>query len=434
MNDRFHTVPFETKILTDKVFDTAPRSPAEAPAEMPAAPLLHGPITAGRILLGASLVLIAFNLRAVFSSLSTVLPEIVHDTGLGTVWASVLTTLPVVCLGIFSFPAPGLARRFGAERVIFACMLLIAFGTALRGLGQPPSLFAGSFLAGAGIAVINVLLPGLVKRDFPRSVALMTGLYTMALCGSAAAAAAFTVPLEKALPGGWPAALAVWGLPALAAALIWTPQALGGGQGKAAARPAVRGLFRSRLAWKVTLFMGLQSAMAYMVFGWMAPMLRDRGMESATAGFILSLCVVFQMLACLAAPALAMRGRDQRGVCLLMLALGALGFAGCYWLPLSLAWIGGVLNGIGQGGLIALAMTLIILRSPDAHVAARLSSMAQGVGYILAGFGPLLAGVLRGATGSFAAPTLLFICIALVGSWAALEAGRRETVRTQDPP
>jgi MFS transporter, CP family, cyanate transporter len=416
--------------LSDKVFDTGAGSPAKASVETPpkVAAAAAGP------LLGISLVLIAFNLRAVFSSLSTVLPEIIRDTGLGPVWASVLTTLPVVCLGVFSFPAPALSRRFGAERVIFASMLLVAFGTGLRGLGLPPFLFAGSFLAGAGIAVINVLLPGLVKRDFPRRVAMMTGLYTMALCGSAAAAAAFTVPLEKSLPGGWPAALALWSLPALAAALIWVPQALRTGRHAAGVRPAVHGLFRDRLAWKVTLLMGLQSAMAYIVFGWMAPMLRDRGMESASAGFVLSLCVVFQMLACLALPALATRGRDQRWACLVMFGFAALGFAGCYFLPLSLAWIGGVLNGIGPGGLIALAMTLIILRSPDANVAARLSSMAQGVGYILAGFGPLLAGVLRGETGSFAAPTLLFLLIALVGSWAALEAGRNEIVKARVGP
>jgi MFS transporter, CP family, cyanate transporter len=400
---------------------------SKAPQDSAHAPRRAGSGSAGGFVLGASLVLIAFNLRAVFSSLSTVLPDVVRDTGLGPVWASILTTLPVVCLGVFSFPAPGLSGRFGAERVIFVSMLLVAFGTGLRGLAYPPVLFVGAFLAGAGIAVVNVLLPGLVKREFPHRLAMMTGLYTMALCGSAAAAAAFTVPLEKVLPGGWPMALAAWGVPAFAAALIWAPQAFG--KPTAAVRRPIRELFRDRLAWRVTLFMGLQSAMAYIVFGWMAPMLRDRGMESATAGFAVSLCIVMQMLSCLATPALAMRGRDQRAICLLMLGLAALGFAGCYWLPLSLAWIGSVINGVGQGGLIAMAMMLIILRSPDAHAAARLSGMAQGVGYILAGFGPLAAGLLRGSTGSFAAPTLLFIACAAAAGWSALEAGRDRQIQ-----
>nr|WP_245314563.1 MFS transporter [Labrys sp. WJW] len=406
--------------------------PGEPLIDVEEGPEPSGASLAARILLGVSLVLIAANLRAVFSSLSTVLPEIVRDTGLNSLWSSVLTTLPVVCLGIFSFPAPSLARRFSAERVILASMLTIALGTGLRGLGQAPFLFVGSFLAGAGIAMINVLLPGLVKRDFPRQIALMTGLYTMALCGSAAAAAAFTVPLEKALSGNWPAALALWGVPALAAAVIWVPQALRAGHDHASAKPAVKGLFRDRLAWKVTLFMGLQSAMAYIVFGWMAPMLRDRGMEGTSAGLLVSGSVVVQMLACLATPPLAMRGRDQRLVCLALLACGAVGFAGCYWLPLSLTWIGAIFCGIGQGGLIAVAMTLIILRSPDAHVAARLSGMAQGFGYIIAGFGPLLAGLLRGITGSFAAPTLLFIAFALVAAWSALEAGQDKVVQVEN--
>jgi CP family cyanate transporter-like MFS transporter len=420
--------------LTDRPFDHGTSVRGRASIDKEQSPLAAPSVFFAPTVFGVSLVLIAFNLRAVFSSLSTVLPEIIRDTGMGEVWASILTTLPVVCLGLFSFPAPNLARRFGAERVICGAMLLVALGTGLRGLGQAPFLFLGSFLAGAGIAVINVLLPGLVKRDFPGSVARMTGLYTMALCGSAAAAAAFTVPLEKSLSGRWPVALALWGVPALAATLIWAPQALRRGQNAATVRPAIRGEFRDRLAWKVTLFTGLQSAMAYIVYGWMAPMLRDRGMESATAGLVLSLCMVFQMLACLAAPALAMRGRDQRWVCLLMIGLAALGFGGCYWLPLPLAWIGGVLNGIGQGGLIAMAMTLIILRSPDIHVAARLSSMAQGVGYILAGFGPLLAGVLRGTTGSFMAPTLLFIAFGVVAAWSALEAGRNAHVKVAARP
>jgi CP family cyanate transporter-like MFS transporter len=422
--------------LTDKIFQNNGRAFVDPPLGEPLIDIEEGPPAPrtgvpGDILLGISLVLIAFNLRAVFSSLSTVLPEVVRDNGLTAVWASALTTLPVICLGLFSFPAPGLARRLGAERVILAAMVIVTLGTAVRGFGLSSTLFLGSFLAGAGIAVVNVLLPGLVKRDFPDRLATMTGFYTMALCGSAAGAAAFTVPLEKVLPGGWPAALAVWSVPALASAVLWAPQALRAAPHPATARPPARGLFHDKLAWKVTLFMGLQSAMAYIVFGWLAPMLRDRGMEGAAAGFVLSISVVFQMLACLAVPSLATRGRDQRWVCLLMLALAMAGFAGCYWLPLPLAWIGGIFNGIGQGGLIAMAMTLIILRSPDAHVAARLSGMAQGVGYILAGFGPLLAGMLRGATGSYAAPTVLFMLFGAAASWSALEAGRKAFVKVR---
>ena len=146
-----------------------------------------------RVLLGASLVLIAFNLRPVFSSASALLPEIRDVLGLSSTGASLLTTLPVVCLGLFSPLAPRLAQRIGTERTLLAVIVLVALGTALRGLSSIPLLFLGTALAGAAIAVGNVLLPGLVKRDFPDRAALMTGCYTMALCAGAASAAAAAI-------------------------------------------------------------------------------------------------------------------------------------------------------------------------------------------------------------------------------------------------
>ena len=157
-----------------------------------------------KLLLGLSLILIACNLRPVFGSLSVVLPEVMRDTGLSAVGASMLTTLPIVCLGLFSAPTPALARRFGPERVLLLALLLITVGTLLRAAGTLAPLFASSVLAGAGIAMGNVLLPGLVKRSFARHTALMTGLYTLAICAGAASATALTVPLMVgAFDGHW---------------------------------------------------------------------------------------------------------------------------------------------------------------------------------------------------------------------------------------
>src|SRR3954447_14117333 len=179
---------------------------------------------AGRILLGLCLVLIAFNLRPVFSSLSALLPEVMASLTLSPAAASLLTTLPVLCLGLFAPSAPILAGRFGAERTILALLIVLALGIALRGLATLPALLIGSVLAGGSIAIVNVLLPGLVKRDFPERAALMTGLFTMALCAGAAVAAGATVPIEIRF-ASWPVALAVWGRRALAVALIWIPPA-----------------------------------------------------------------------------------------------------------------------------------------------------------------------------------------------------------------
>ncbi len=389
-------------------------------------------VAGSRLLLGISLVLIAFNLRPVFSSLSALLPEVMRSTGLQPGGASLLTTLPVLCMGLFAPLAPRAAARYGAERTIWACLAALALGTMLRGLGTVPALLVGAMLAGASIALVNVLLPGLVKRDFSDHIAPMTGLFTMALSGGAALAAAFTVPAEHILSGSWGLALAVWGIPALLILLLWTPQAL-------AARPQIHAstnsgpaLWRSGLAWRVTLFMGLQSALAYCVFGYLAPILRERGLDAATAGLVVSCAVVFQCVACLLAPTLALRGADQRAINLAFFALALLGLLGCMFAPLASVWLWAALSGLGQGGLIALAMTVIVLRSTDAGMAARLSGMAQSVGYTLASGGPLLVGVLRGATGSYAAAAGLFTAIALVGMWAGFGAGR--AVQIAIPP
>ena len=385
-----------------------------------------GAIAAGRgarALLGLGLVLIAFNLRPVFSSVSVLLPEILSATGLSDFAAGLLTTLPVVCLGLFAPAAPWLAQRLGTERTFMALLVILAFGTALRGFGTWP-LFLGQTLAGASIAICNVLLPGLVKRDFPDRVPLMTGLYTMALCGGAAVAAGITVPLEGAFGHSWPAALSFWALPVAVAALVWLPQASSRHARSRPARFRVVGLWRDPLAWQVTLFMGLQSSLAYSVFGWLAPILRERGLDAVTAGAVVSADVLVQVAACLVTPAVAARCRDQRGVNLFLAACAAGALTGFVFAPLWLVWPLAIIQGIGQGGLITIAITMIVLRSPDSRVAAHLSGMAQCVGYLLASAGPLVIGIIRGLTGGFSAAAALFAVIGVLLAAFGLGAGR----------
>ncbi|ANK89897.1 MULTISPECIES: CynX/NimT family MFS transporter [Rhizobium] len=386
-----------------------------------ATPVRNG---AASLLLGASLVLIAFNLRPVFSSASALLPEIRSELGLSALGASLLTTLPVVCLGVFPPLAPRLAQRIGTERTLLGVLLLLALGTALRGLFSVPLLFIGTALAGACIAVGNVLLPGLVKRDFPTRAALMTGFYTMALCAGAAGAAGLTLPIEHALGGSLGGALAVWALPALAVGLIWLPQVLRSGAGARRNGFRVDGLWRDRLAWQVTLFMGLQSALAYCVFGWLVPILRERGLDGVTAGAIVSLSVMVQAASCLVVPHIAVRGRDQRLINAGLCGVAVMALLGLLFAPLSSVWLWAVLQGIGQGGLIAAAMTTIVLRSRDPDVAAHLSGMAQCVGYLLAAIGPLIVGLIRGWTGSFSLCAVLFIALGLGAAINGWRAGR----------
>jgi CP family cyanate transporter-like MFS transporter len=384
---------------------------------------------AGGVLLTVCLVLTSFNLRPVFSSLSAVLPEVLAGTGSSPLVGSLLTTLPVLCLGVFAPAAPPLARRFGMERVILAMLVAVAAGTLLRGVPALPAIATGSLLAGAGIAVMNVILPGLVKRDFPDRTARVTGLYSMSLCAGAALAAALTVPLAGALDS-WSAALAAWGLPAAIAAVTWLALP---GKPRDPPRPAAGGppLWRDPLAWQVTAFMGTQSALAYCVFGWLAPLLRERGLDPAVAGYVVSVSVFSQMAASLFSASLATLGRDQRPAALLLAALATGGLLGMMFAPLPAVWIFAVLQGVGQGGLFSVAMIIIILRSPDPLVAARLSGMAQGIGYVLAACGPLLVGIIRDRAGHFGPTAILFGAIGLAIAAAALGAGRARLVQAR---
>ncbi len=383
-----------------------------------------------KILLALSLLLIACNLRPVFGSLSVVLPEIMRDTGLSAAGASLLTTLPILCLGLFSAPTPWLSRRFGAERVLLLALLLIGSGTLLRAVGSLPFLFASAVLAGAGIAMGNVLLPSLVKRHFAQHAALMTGMYILAICMGATIATASTVPLATNLfAGAWPYALAVWALPALLVLALWLPQALR--MQTETIDPAARSgsLGRDALAWQVTAFMGLQSSLAYIVIGWLAPILRERGLESDLAGYVVAISTLSQLVTSLVVPSIAARCRDQRALAVGLTALSCMALMGLILAPLSTVWLWALLLGCGQGGLFALALSLIVMRSGNAQVTAQLSAMAQGWGYMLAAFGPLLTGLLHQWTGSFASSIWLIALLSAAMAWSGWGAGRNLLVR-----
>lgn len=401
----------------------SPVRASEAPAGA------SSPTASRQLLLGLSLILIAFNLRPVFGSLSVLLPEVMRDTGLTPSGASLLTTLPLLCLGLFAAPAPALARRFGPERTLLGALLLICIGTVLRGTGSLPMLFFSSALAGAGIAVSNVLLPGLVKRDFASRAAMMTGLYTLAICAGAASSAAFSVPLERLFGDSWTLALASWAVPAVLVLLLWAPRAIAARPRPAHASIHSGGLRRNALAWQVTCFMGLQSSLAYIVMGWLPPMLRERGLDSTTAGYVLALSILVQLATCLVTPSIAARCRDQRGLALGLTAIILASMLAFLFAPLGGRWFWAVLLGCGQGGAFALALSLIVMRSPDDTVVAQLSAMAQGWGYVLAAAGPLIAGLLRGWTGSFESSAALMVLIAAGMAWSGWGAGRRMFVR-----
>nr|WP_144238619.1 CynX/NimT family MFS transporter [Pseudomonas brassicacearum] len=373
------------------------------------------------LLLG--LILVALNLRPALSSMAPLLSEVSKSLGLSAAQAGLLTTLPVLCLGLFAPLAPVLARRFGAERVVLGILLTLAAGIILRSSFGQVGLFAGSILAGASIGVIGVLLPGIVKRDFAKQAGTMTGVYTMALCLGAAMAAGATVPLSEHLDQRWALGLGFWAIPALLAAVFWLPQ-VGQKHGAHQAAYRVRGLLRDPLAWQVTLYMGLQSSLAYIVFGWLPSILIGRGLTPTQAGLVLSVSVIVQLISSLAAPWLATRGKDQRLAIVIVMLMALGGLFGCLYAPIEGLWGWAILLGLGQGAAFSLALTLIVLRSRDAHVAANLSSMAQGFGYTLASLGPFAVGVVHDLTGGWNALGWIFGLVGLGAIIAGIGAGR----------
>lgn len=373
------------------------------------------------------LVLVALNLRPALSSMAPLLSAVSESLGLSAAQAGLLTTLPVLCLGLFAPLAPILARRFGTERVVLGILLVLGGGIVLRSCFGVVGLFAGSVLAGASIGVIGVLLPGIIKRDFAGHAGTMTGVYTMALCLGAALAAGATVPLSDYFDNSWALGLGFWVLPAVIAAIIWLPQS---GKRQSAHNVAyrVRGLLRDPLAWQVTLYMGLQSSLSYIVFGWLPSILIGRGLTPTQAGLVMSGSVIVQLITALSAPWLATRGKDQRLAIVVVMGMTLAGLFGCLYAPLDGLWGWAIVLGLGQGGTFSLALTMIVLRSRDSHVAANLSGMAQGIGYTVAAMGPFAVGVVHEMTGGWNALGWIFGVIGIGAIVAGLGAGRARYV------
>jgi CP family cyanate transporter-like MFS transporter len=384
----------------------------------------------GRIVLGLALMLVAFNLRPALSTVGPLLATIRESTGLSAGGAAILTTLPVLCLGIACALAAPLIRRIGPDLAVLVGATILAAGLTLRGLGGLGPLFVGTALAAVGIGLDNVLLPALVKRDFSGSGGLMTGLYTMTLCLGAAAGAGAAVPVEHALGGGWPSALAIWALPALVAAFLWIPFARRTASTRA---PSAGRLLRDPLAWWVTGFMGLQSSLAYTLFGWLPLLLQARGLSALDAGLYASLMTLIQAPGALITAMLAARARDQRAWIVAIPGLTAASFLVLAFGPEALRIPAACALGFGIGGCFGLGLTLIVLRAADAASAAGLSAMAQGIGYTGACLGPLAFGLAHEATGGWGLAGGLFVTIAVVAILVGQAAGRDRKVSAAAP-
>ncbi|MFI0453992.1 CynX/NimT family MFS transporter [Actinomadura sp. 6N118] len=393
------------------------------------------------------LILLTTNLRAAITGISPVLGDLQDKFALSGVEVSLLTTLPVFCLGIFASVAPSFARWFGTEVVIAGALVMITGGIVLRVVPSSPALFAGTVLAGAGIAMGNVLMPAVIKRHFADRVGSLTGLAMMLMAASGAVAAGLAVPLDNA--GGWRLALAVWAVPSLIAAIVWGPIALRSRPGREPSAPAAvatsapaavatsapgtvaaetGSLLRSPLAWSVAVFMGMASLMFYVLMSWLPEIMRDHGFAAAEAGMMVSSMMIIGIPLGFVVPVLAARVRDQRFLVVGVSTAMVVGLIGMLLAP-DAGWLWVTVLGLGTGSAFPLAFTLLTLRSPNPAVAARLSGMAQTGGYLLAGFGPLAVGVLHSVTGGWEVSLALLLALVVPETVFGLMAARPGFVR-----
>ncbi|GAA2912184.1 MFS transporter [Streptosporangium fragile] len=360
-----------------------------------------------RVLLVAGFVLASLNLRPALAGVSPVLGEIMGDLGLSAAAGGAITTVMVVCLGVLGPLAPLLAGRLGLDRTLLAGLLILAAGVVLRSADGVSALYAGAAVAGTAIAVMNVVMPGVVKQHFPGRVGLFTAIYVSGLVAGAAAASGLMVPLERATGYGWREVTAMAAIPALAAAVLWLPQALRRpARPRAAAPRPFAALLRNRVTWYVTVYMGLQSLTFYIMLAWLPTIFRDAGLPADQAGYLLSLTNLSQVAATLTVPVLAGRARSQVPYVTAATVLTVAGYVGVLAAPATLPWLWMVILGVGQGASIALALLIITLRAPDPVSVTALSAVAQSAGYVLAALGPFLIGALHEISGDWTLPLL----------------------------
>lgn len=441
----------KTRTLTS----TTARSSATPPDGEPLVPAARA--WAVRLVV-VGIVLSALNLRPAITSFGALLEEVRDGVGMSGSMAGLLTSVPPLCFAVFGVMAPRLARRFGAAAVVCAGMVAITAGLLIRPYaGSTAGFLAASALALMGIAVSNVLMPVIVKRWFPDRVGSMTGLYSMALALGTAAAAAVTVPVTEALGGSWQSGLTVWAGLAAAAVLPWIPLVRDRGAAPAE-REAVQGvsthvharvdgaglvrqvharvepptlrITRSRTAWALAVFFGLQATAAYITMGWMAQIFRDAGVSAGTAGLLLAVTMVMGVPLAFVIPRVATRLPHQGPIVIALGACGLAGYAGLYLAPAAGAWAWAVLLGVSNCAF-PLALTMVGMRARTGAGVAQLSAFAQSTGYLISIPGPLLVGVLYQHSGGWGLPIALMVGLMVPQMAVGVLAGRDRTVEDE---
>jgi len=384
------------------------------------------------ILLIVGIIATALNLRIVINALALVLDEIRDSTGISSSAAGLLSTLPVLCFGIIAPLAPKLARKIGLDQALWLAMIALAVGILSRLIASTTMLFVGTAIIGMAIGIANVLLPASLKRDFPTQTGLMTGVLTMTMSLSGTIGVGLTVPVQDLTGFSWRGTLAVWTIPAIVALVALMPRFFLADVRHAVA-PATGAhrpinLWRNRLAWEVTLVMGLQAFVFYSIATWFPTLMLDHGIEKGEAGLYLSIANLAGFVSSFIVPVVASRRHDQRAALLVSMVLIASAIVALIVAPTTLVWLTMTIFGLGVGGALSLAVAFFSLRSPDLDHAAQLSGMAQSVGYCLAATGPFLIGALHDTVGGWTVPLIVILIAIAIMTVAGYGAAQNRQV------
>lgn len=376
------------------------------------------------------IIVIAATMRAPLTSVGPLVSLIRDHLHISNTLAGMITTVPLLAFALFSTLVPKLGRKYGMEFIIFISLIFLTIGIIIRSSSGVINLYIGTAILGFAIAVCNVLLPSLIKREFPNQIGMMTGVYSisMNLCG--AIASGISVPIAVGLGLQWQGALGLWGILSILAIFFWLPQL------KKRKKATINNLsanqsvsvWRSPLAWQVTLFMGIQSTFFYVLITWLPEILIHQGLSSNQSGWFLSIMQLSLLPFTFIVPVMAGRMASQRSlvaVTSLLLMIGTLGLI--YGKPsMVLVWI--IFLGIGGGCAFSLSMMFFSLRTQNAQQAAELSGMAQSIGYLLAAIGPTLFGYLHDVTNNWTLPLFVLLGATILLFVAGMGAARNKFV------
>jgi MFS transporter, CP family, cyanate transporter len=392
---------------------TLPPRPAEAAAATSSPRVSSVPLR----WLAVAIFLVALNLRAALASLPPLVRTIQDDLGLSAATAGLLTTLPVLCMGLFAPAAQRLAHRVGREATVAWALASILAGLLLRLAGEVLALLmASTMLVGVGIALSGTVLPGIVKQFYRSRSGAVTGLYLLAMMVGATAASALTVPLADQL-GSWQASLAVWAVPAALGLAAWLPVVRAVNDHDEPSGPPVRRdpmPWRSTTAWLLAVYLAMQSFGFYSQLAWIPPSYEALGWSAREAGLLLAVWSIVQLVTAVGGPALADRVRDRRVLVALALGLSASGLLGVVVAPTAAPWLWVSLLGLGQGAGFALGLVKLVDYAPTPAASARLSALVFLLSYSVASTGPVVFGAVHDLTDSFRAPYLLLLGVVAV--------------------